>query len=237
MRFFALFSLLLLSACAAGSSKVGGSPSVTVVDSSELPGPHGQLGDAQRYTYTIAPYDRLIVDVMAFDEFRDRKFDVDGSGNIALPIAGAVSVSGMTPAAASEQIAEQLRRGYVRDPQVSVNVEKATSEYVTVEGQVKQPGNHPVVAGMTLLRAIAAAEGTTDLARLQSVVVHRNVNGKAMVALYDLNAVRRGAYKDPILYPRDIIVVGDSANRKLLQVLLQLSPLLISPLVAVLDNN
>ncbi|NJS13248.1 MAG: polysaccharide export protein [Sphingopyxis sp.] len=237
IRFLAVFAFSLLAACASGPTKVGGSPGITVVDATELPGPQGQMGEEQLHAYRIAPYDRLIVDVMAFEEFSDRKFDVDASGNISLPIAGAVQVGGLTPSQAAEQIASQLRRGFVRDPQVSINVEEAKSAYITVEGEVKKPGNHPIVDGMTLLRAVAVAEGATDFAQLRSVIVHRNVNGKAMVALYDLRSVRRGAYKDPVLYPRDIVVVGESANRRLTQVLLQLSPLLASPLIAILNNN
>lgn len=232
-----LLGAALLSGCMGGTPKIGGAPSITLVDTRELPGPEGQVGSEQVYVYKIAPYDELIVDVLGFEEMKDRKFDVDASGNIMLPIAGEVSVGGLTPAQASDRVAAQMRRGHVRDPRVSVNVEKATSQYVTVEGEVKRPGNIPIVAGMTLLRAVAGAEGTSDYARLREVVIHRKVNGRQMVALYDLKAVRRGAYEDPILYPRDIVVVGDSPGRRLFQMLVQVSPLFVSPLVAVLDNR
>lgn len=235
-KFCFLFLPIFLAGCAMGSPKLGGSPSITVVDSNELPGPQGQVGDDQRYLYAIGPYDRLIIDVLGFEEMSDRKLDVDGSGKITLPIAGEVTVEGLTPSQAVDQITAQLKAGYVRDPRVSVNIEKATSQYVTVEGEVEKPGNHPVIAGMTLLRAVAAAEGTSDFARLKEVVIHRTVNGQKMVALYDLRAIRRGAYKDPILYSRDIVVVGDSSGRRLFQTLLQVSPLFISPLVAILNN-
>ena len=228
---------VLLTGCAGAPREIGGAPSITRVDSNELPGPDGEVGDQQQYVYKISPYDRLIVDVLGFEELKERKLDVDGSGRITLPIAGEVAVQGLSPMQAADRIAEQFRRGHVRDPRVAVNLEAATSQYVTVEGEVKKPGNHSVVAGMTLLRAVAVAEGATDFARLREVVIHRKVNGRQMVALYDLSAIRRGAYRDPLLYPRDIVVVGDSASRKLFQMLLQVSPLLVSPLVAVLDNR
>lgn len=235
-KFCVLLLSVLLAGCAAGPREIGGAPSITLVDAKELPGPRGELGADQQYVYTISPYDRLIIDILGFEELSDRKLDVDGSGRITLPIAGEVIVAGLSPAQAADRIAEQFRRGYVRDPRVSVNVESATSQYVTVEGEVKKPGNLKIVAGMTLLRAIAAAEGATEFARLREVVVHRNVNGKQMVALYDLGAIRRAAYQDPVLYPQDVVVVGESASRRLFQTLLQVSPLLVSPLVAVLDN-
>lgn len=232
-----LFMAALLASCAGAPAKIGGAPSITLVESKELPGPDGQLGAEQRYVYKIAPYDKLIIDVLGFEEMADRKLDVDGSGRITLPIAGEVEVAGRSPAEAAEQITAQLRRGYVRDPKVSVNIEAATSQYVTVEGEVEKPGNIQIVAGMTLLRAVAGAEGTTDYARLREVVIQRKVNGRQMIALYDLKAIRRGAYEDPILYPRDIVVVGDSPGRRLFQMFIQVSPLFVSPLVAILDNN
>ena len=232
-----LLMAALLAGCAGAPAKIGGAPSITLVESKELPGPDGQLGAEQRYVYKIAPYDKLIIDVLGFTELADRKLDVDGSGRITLPIAGEVVVGGLTPAEAVEQITTQLRRGYVRDPKVSVNIDTATSQYVTVEGEVEKPGNIQVVAGMTLLRAVAGAQGTTDYARLREVVIQRTVNGRQMIALYDLKAIRRGAYADPILYPRDIVVVGDSPGRRLFQMFIQVSPLFVSPLVAILDNN
>lgn len=235
-KFCLLFLPLFLIGCATGPRTIGGAPSITLVDAKELPGPRGEVGVDQQYVYTISAYDRLIVDVLGFEELKERRLDVDGSGRITLPIAGEVAVAGLSPAQAGDRIVEQFKRGYVREPRVSVNIEDAKSQYVTVEGEVRKPGNLPIVSGMTLLRAIAAAEGATEFARLREVVIHRKVNGKQMVALYDLSAIRRAAYQDPVLYPQDVVVVGESASRRLFQTLLQVSPLLVSPLVAVLDN-
>lgn len=229
---------LVVAGCSGGIVKGGlGGPSVTRVDSSELPGPTGQVGADQVYRYTIGPFDKLIIDVMGFSELSDRKVTVDGSGNISLPVGGVINVGGLSLAEATDSIAERLRAGYVRNPQVAVNIEESVSSYVTVDGEVEQPGNYPVVSGLTLMRAVAAAKGTTDFARLREVVVHRNVNGRQMIALYDLAAIRRGAYGDPILYPQDIVVVGDSPGKRLFQQIIAVSPLFISPLIAVLDNR
>jgi polysaccharide biosynthesis/export protein len=210
---------------------------ITAVDASELPGPNGEIGAEQRYVYTIGPYDKLVVDVLGFPEFAGRRVQVDGSGNISLPLAGVVALRGLTLPQAVARVRQQLRAAYVRDPQVAVNLEESLSQYVTVDGEVEAPGNYPIVAEMTLMRSVAAARGATDFARLRDVVIHRRVNGRNMVALYDLAAIRRGAYADPLVYPQDIVVVGDSASRRLFQQLIQVSPLFVSPLVAILDNN
>lgn len=237
-RVTAIALALFLGGCASGLVGEGlGGPSVTRVDMSELPGPQGQTGADQNFEYKVGPFDKLIVDVMGIQDLADRRVTVDGSGNISLPIAGVVQVSGLSLGEAADRITQQLRAGYVRNPQVAVNLEQSVSNFVTVDGEVAEPGNYPILPGMTLMRAVAAARGATEFARLREVVIHREVNGRQMIALYDLAAVRRGAYADPVLYPNDIVVVGDSPGRRLFQQIVSVSPLFVSPLVAVLDKK
>lgn len=229
---------LAISGCSSGLVGKGlGGPTVTRVDMSELPGPNGQMGDDQAYRYTIGPFDKLIIDVLGITELSDRRVTVDGSGNITLPIAGVVPVGGLSLGEASDRIVSQLRAGYVRNPQVGVNLEEAVSQYVTLDGEVDQPGNYPIVSGLTLMRAVAGAKGTTEFAKLREVVIHRTVNGQKMIALYDLAAIRRGSYSDPILYPHDIVVIGDSQGKRLFQQIIAVSPLFLSPLIAILNNR
>jgi polysaccharide export outer membrane protein len=234
----ALALMLALGGCTAGLVGKGlGGPTVTRVDVAELPGPDGQMGPDQAYHYHIGPFDKLIIDVMGLPELKDRHVTVDGSGNISLPIAGVVSLSGLSLGEATTRITQQLRAGYLRNPQVGVNLEQSVSNFITVDGEVQQAGNYPILPGMTLMRAVAAARGATEFAQLREVVIHRKVEGRQMIALYDLAAIRRGAYGDPILYPNDIVVVGNSPGRRLFQQIVAVSPLFVSPLVAVLDNN
>ena len=227
-----------LSGCAKGLAAGGvGGPTVTRVESSELPGPEGQVGADQGYVYRIGPYDKLIIDVLGIEMLANRHVTADGNGNIAFPVAGVVNLDNLTLGEANDRITQQLRVGHMRNPRVSVNLEESVSRFVTIDGEVRQAGNYPVVAGMTLMRGVAAARGATEFAKLREVVIHRKVNGRQMIALYDLAAIRRGAYADPVLYPSDIVVVGDSPGRRLLQQFVQVAPLFVSPLVAVLDKN
>ena len=227
-----------LAGCAKSLASGGvGGPTVTRVEASERPGPDGQLGADQGYVYRIGPYDKLIVDVLGIEELSNRHVTADGSGNIAVPVAGVVNIDNLTLGEATDRVVQQLRAGNMRNPRVAVNLEESVSRFVTIDGEVRQAGNYPIVAGMTLMRGVAAARGATEFAKLREVVIHRKVNGRQMIALYDLGAIRRGAYADPLLYPNDIVVVGDSPGRRLLQQFVQVAPLFVSPLVAVLDNN
>lgn len=235
-----LVAVLAGLACACTHSIAGsglGGPTVTRVDTSELPGPQGQTGREQVYVARLGPLDKLVIDVMDLPDMADRHVSVDGGGYISLPIAGAVEVGGLTLQEAGDRISQQLRAGFVRDPRVSINVEESRSNYVTVDGEVQQAGNYPVLPGLTLMRAVAGARGTTEFAKLREVVIHRTVNGRQMIALYDLAAIRSGAYSDPVLYPNDVVVVGNSPGRRLLQQVVAVAPLFLSPLVTVLNNN
>ncbi|MBC7042118.1 polysaccharide export protein, partial [Salmonella enterica subsp. enterica serovar Enteritidis] len=74
---------------------------------------------------------------------------------------------------------------------------------------------YPVNGRMTLMRAVATAKGTTEFAKLDDVVIFRTVNGQKMAALYNLKAIRQGAYDDPEVFANDVVVVGDSPARRL----------------------
>ena len=143
----------------------------------------------------------------------------------------------MTPGDLAVEIQDRLRGNYVRDPQVTVNLKETTNQLVTVDGQVTRPGMYPVTGRMTLIRAVAAAGSTSEFARLDDVVVMREVGGQTYLGLYNLGAIRRGNYEDPEIFPNDVVVVGDSKQRRLFRDLLQVVPLLTTPLVVLLNNS
>lgn len=232
---WAIFALAL--AGCASTPTLEGATAVRVADMTELPAPSGIVNDPAADIYRIGPLDKLVIDVFGFESLTGRRVQVDASGNISIPIGGSLSVGGLTPAEAEQRIAAQMRRNFVRNPQVSVNLEESNSRFVTVDGQVGMPGNYPIVNNMTLMRAVAAARGATEFARLDDVVVFRTVNGERMAALYNLEGIRRGNYADPRVYPEDLIVVGNSQARRIFRDLLTVAPLLTGPLIAVLQNQ
>lgn len=231
-----IFTAVILGAASSCASlpPLQSNESIQVVDASELPPP---TAAALQGGYEIGVFDRLMIDVLGFDELAKREVQVDAAGNIAFPIAGLIRAAGRTPEQVAQTITERMQANYIRNPQVSVNLFQSTSQYVTVEGQVAEPGNYPLVGDMTLLRALAAAKGTTEFAKLEDVVVFRTVNEKRMVALYNLSAIRRGYYSDPQLYAKDVVVVGDSPGRRLFNRIIQASSLITAPIIALVSSN
>jgi polysaccharide export outer membrane protein len=209
---------------------------VAIVPSDGLPAPTPADLTVGTRTHFVGPGDLVAVDVFGLPEL-SREARVDANGDISLPVAGRISTVGATPEQLAGEIESRLKAGYVRDPQVSVGVVETVSQVVTLEGEVQRPGVYPVVGEMTLMRAIARAEGTSDTAAANHVVIFRTVSGQSMAALYDLRAIRQAAYRDPRVYTNDVIVVGESTARRLFPQILQAAGLLVSPLVAVLNNN
>src|SRR5690606_10942387 len=110
-------------------------------------------------------------------------------------------------------------------------------QFVTVDGQVLQPGNYPILADMTLLRAVASARGLGEFASRDDVVVLRTVNGRQYAGIYNLAAIRRGNYPDPQIFANDIVVVGDSPALRRMRDLITALPAITSPLIYLFSNN
>lgn len=235
-RFFPVLLVLMIGGCS-GTPPLGGHSEITVVPAESLPAPLNIDPLAEAADHRIGINDELLVDVVGFEELTERKFTVDSGGRISVPLAGQVNALDRTTAEIETDLANRLRAAFVRDPQVAVNISAIRSRRVTVDGEVREPGLYPVVGKLTLMQAVAQAKGVAEFAKQDDVVVFRKVGDVDMVALYNLSAIRRGAYPDPRIYPNDIVVVGESKARRIFRDVLQSAPLLLSPLVAVLNNN
>ncbi len=224
----------LLAGCG-GRKQLVSTPNLQVVQGAEqLPAPvRTDLTAADRPSL-IGPLDTIGVDVFNVPDL-SREVQVDASGRISLPLVGTIDARGKTSDELANAIETALRAKYVRNPSVTINLKSSVSQVVTIDGSVTEPGLYPVTNQMTLMRAIASAKGLTEFAKVDDVVILRTVSGKKMAGLYNIEAIRRGAYDDPPIYANDVVVVGDSPSRRLFRDLVSLAPLAAAPLVAVLQ--
>ena len=195
----------------------------------DLPPPTGSDLVVASSPYHIGPVRQARVTVFGVPELSG-KFEVDAAARLSLPLAGTIEAAGLTLRELAQAIDGRLRGNFVKNPQVSVNLEETTSQVYTVDGQVSQPGSYPALGNITLMRAVANAKGAGEFARLDDVVVFRSVNGRPMAALYNLGAIRSGLPRSRI-YANDIVVVGDSKASRMFQQFLQMFPLLTPRLV------
>ena len=231
-RFSPVVAAFLLSACVS-TQPVGTDPNITVVDT--MPAPTRSDLVAATRPYLVGPFDTLRIDVFGVEDLQ-RQVQVDASGQLSFPLIGVLDVVGSTPTDIATEIERRLRGRFVRDPQVTVNLVETVSQVLTVDGEVDKPGLYPVVGRMTLMRAVAQAGGTSEDANLEDVIIFREVEGQRLAGLYNLKAIRRGNYGDPEVYPSDVIIVGDSPQRRLFETILETAPLLTTPLILLLRN-
>lgn len=160
-----LLAALALSACASGSARVSADPAF------EAP-------------YTLDGGDKLRVTVFG-QEGLTNSYAVDGAGRISMPLIGRVDARGLTTAQVAAQITEKLRKGFVREPHVAVEVETYRPFFIL--GEVTAAGQYAYVNNLSVETAVAIAGGFTARANRSTVTIVRNINGvpsSASVPLY-----------------------------------------------------
>jgi protein involved in polysaccharide export with SLBB domain len=147
--------------------------------------------------YTLGSGDKIRVTVFGHEDLSG-EFEVDGSGNVSLPLIRNVKAEGLTVRQLEQSISERLSPDYLINPSVSVEVLNYRPFYIY--GEVTKPGSYPFVNGMTVVTAVAMAGGFTYRARTGSVrIVRANDPQRNQIT----------ADKDTPVLPGDVIEVPE----------------------------
>src|ERR1700745_3364179 len=120
-----------------------------------------------------APYhldagDKLRV-VVYGQEGLTNTYSISAGGTITMPLIGAVPARGRTPQGLAAEIAARLRRGFIREPSVAVEIEAYRPFFIL--GEVQAPGQYPYVPNMTAESAVAIAGGFSPRAKRDVVTL------------------------------------------------------------------
>ncbi|ANU07141.1 polysaccharide biosynthesis/export family protein [Paraurantiacibacter namhicola] len=216
---------LLLGACAKGTPEVQSGPVASALPAGVAASDFSATApDSPQYA--VQPRDVLSINVRGEPGLSLAQVRVGEDGSFMAPGVGLVYASGRTPAQIAGTIEDVLRRTYLRDPSVAVNVLETGPRMITVEGAVTQPGMFPITPETTLLGAVAMGRGPSEYAKLDQVVIFREVDGQPMAARFDLSQIRSGQMVDPIVLPGDKVVIGESGSAKTFQRILEALPVL-----------
>ncbi|WP_370649275.1 polysaccharide biosynthesis/export family protein [Neorhizobium galegae] len=127
--------------------------------------------------YRLDSGDRLRVSVFEQPGLTNT-YTVDQAGYIAFPLIGQVAARGQTLPALEGSIASRLKQGYLRDPDVTAEIDRYRPVFVM--GEVGRPGQYSYVPGMTAQNAIAIAGGFTSRGNQRDVDVTRKINGQVI---------------------------------------------------------
>lgn len=134
--------------------------------------------------YALDTGDRLRVIVYS-QRSLNRSYSVNDSGYISIPLVGQVKARGLSTKQVERSIARILRRKYLKDPKVSVEV--ATYRPFYVLGQVQTAGQFPYAIGMTAETAAAIAGGYTARADERKFRVSRVYKGRRYTLMVSRN--------------------------------------------------
>lgn len=132
-------------------------------------------------------------------------YGVDAFGNIDFPVLGTIHVEGKTiNEVKKEMAAEIIRRGYIKEPVIKIELENFT---ITVVGETAT-SVMPVEGGsINIMQVIAASGGTEEKAKIPDVMVVRTENGQRMA--YTINLQSKDMFDSPVywLQQNDLVYV------------------------------
>lgn len=120
--------------------------------------------------YRLGAGDQLRITVYQ-EEDLSGEFEVSDTGDVSLPLIGGISAAKRTIDELKDAIEVAFRDGYLRNPQVSIEVMNYRPFYVI--GEVNAPGSYPYRSGLDVLTAVAMGGGFTFRADEDDITIQR----------------------------------------------------------------
>jgi polysaccharide export outer membrane protein len=214
-----LFVTTIVSAQDVASKPAENSPDAAVIPTapvsvapvSAAPVPTPVVPDLRGYKaaadFKIGPED--VLDILVWKNCPElcRTIPVRPDGKMSLPLVNDIQAAGLTPGDLRQQLTERLAV-YLPSPEVSVIVREVHSVKVAVVGAVKMPGHYEVNSPATVLELIARAQGLSEFAARDKIVVLRQNGGTTTRIPFNYRKVAEGHDQDNFyVRPGDIVVV------------------------------
>ena len=143
-------------------------PSITPTDSDDA------TKETANSASMLGPGDLIEMNVYNVPELAT-KARISLSGDVYLPLIDYVHIGGLTVEEAQTLIQKRLEDGgFVRNPHVSIFVDEANSQGVTILGEVGKPGIYPDPASRRLYTVISEAGGFTNSASRKIAIIRPN---------------------------------------------------------------
>jgi polysaccharide biosynthesis/export protein len=161
--------------------------------------------------YIIGPDDQLRITVFGEAELTNT-YRVGSDGLISFPLITRIMAGGLSVGEFEVRLKESLASGFLRNPQVRVEVDQYKSQSVFVTGEVRTPNEIQMTGSMTLLKALAMAGSPTTAASDELTIARRGSVGADGALLDDVIRVnwrdlQTGRISDVALADGDVINV------------------------------
>jgi polysaccharide export outer membrane protein len=161
--------------------------------------------------YRLGPGDRLVL-VLTGDVEASYSLDITREGFVVIPQVGRVDVANLTMGQLEDVLYTRLGRVYsgVRrgggSTRFSISPARLRSNQVYVIGDVAEPGSYRISAAGTVLTALYAAGGPTNVGSMRNVEIRRAGKIVDHLDVYDY-LLRGDASHDPRLENGDVVFV------------------------------
>lgn len=134
---------------------------------------------------------------------------IASNGEINFPLIGNVKLGGLGLRKAESVIADALSKGgFIRDPQVNINIVQYRGQQVNVLGYVNRPGRFPLEKSSTVSDLLAMSGGIAVTGADKVVLIHRDGKNTSRTEIDTLDLLDKGDPKlDIDLRDGDILYV------------------------------
>lgn len=171
-------------------------------------------------SYQVGPGDKLLIDVWGASE-ASYQLEVGLSGAIRINRIGPIYVSGLSMKEASNKIIDYLKKIYrgidssvgdVSKTYASVSLAQARTVQINIIGEVKVPGTYNLSAMSSIMNALYASGGPTEMGSFRSIELVRN--GKLLDTFDIYKYLKKGIINsDLFLRDQDVIIVPAYKNQ------------------------
>ena len=157
--------------------------------------------------YKVGPGDLLKITVLELEELKGSEYRIDNQGNLTLPYLGLILVKDLSLSDLRTAITDGLKSGFLKDPQVFVELIEVQYRPIRVIGAVAKPGKLDRVQDINLIEAITQAGGVTKEAGDTIFIMRRtpkNTTVSFKISYSELFIEGKAESNHPI-YPGDTI--------------------------------
>jgi polysaccharide export outer membrane protein len=166
------------------------------------------VANPEEVSYVLRPNDTIRLEVYGEPDLTGN-VQILKSGEVSFPLIGSLRISGLSVSAAAEKIRGLYEKDYLIDPKLTLTVQDYATEFISVIGAVRNPGQIPIpVSGnLDLAAALVTAGGLADHADTNSIMLAR---ASGTNSTYSIDSIVSGNSGRVQLEAGDRIIVNQS---------------------------
>jgi len=205
-RFAALAFLLVAAVCAVVTAHA------RTQASNQTP-PPAAVGQLKGSDYVVGPQDVLTI-TSYDDEKLTGKYTVQADGSFSYPLIGRFVAGGLSLRAIEDGLKKRLKEGeFFNNPQITVAISENKSQTITMSGEIRTPGQYPILGNTTLVEALSKAGGMLPTASGEAIITHQDSKPADQPQRVNLRDMENGARSENVvLRDGDVVFVTHAAT-------------------------